>query len=122
MSSHQDSMTGLAVRHARVDCADEVARLYDICLRTGAGGQDATAMLADPRLLGDMFVGPYLEFAADLSWVLARPSELPVGYILGAADTTKFEATLEREWWPRLISRRCFGPVRARSPGSALIV
>ena len=95
---------GLTVRAVRLE---DTRTLYDICLRTGAFGEDASALHDDPRLLGEVYVGPYLALAPDLAFVLADAAGLPVGYVLGAADTTTFEETCERVWWP---------PLRARYP------
>lgn len=83
---------------------DDHETLYEICLRTGASGQDATALYADPRLLGHVYVGPYLRLEPELAFVVA--DELgPAGYVLGARDTAAFEATCERLWWPPLRQR-----------------
>ncbi|MEU0299959.1 GNAT family N-acetyltransferase [Streptomyces sp. NPDC006175] len=93
------------IRPAATDDSAEVDRLYDICVRTAAGGDDATEMFDDPRLPGEIFVGPYLRYAPDLAWVLARPGRPASGYVLGVADTVSFERTLDREWWPALRDR-----------------
>jgi ribosomal protein S18 acetylase RimI-like enzyme len=82
--------------------------LYDICLRTGASGEDATDLYTDPRLLGEIYVGPYLEFEPDLAFVVTD-SEGVAGYVLGATDTAAFEAKCEDEWWPPLRSRYPLG-------------
>lgn len=87
------------VRAVRPDDPDEVDRFYEVCLRTAASGADATSLFADGRLPGDIFVRPYLRYAHDLDWVLARPGQLASGYILGTADTIAFEQTLDQEWW-----------------------
>nr|WP_297425945.1 GNAT family N-acetyltransferase [uncultured Actinotalea sp.] len=88
-----------AVRPARPDDAD---RLYEICLRTGDAGADATGRYADPRLLGDVYLGAYLALSRELAFVLADEDDEPVGYVLGVADTLDFERRCEQEWWPRL--------------------
>ncbi|MCU1535968.1 MAG: hypothetical protein JWP82_319 [Humibacillus sp.] len=75
--------------------------LYDVCLRTADGGGDATALYDDPRLLGDVWVGPYVTFEPELALVLDDGSG-PGGYVLGALDTRAFEARCAREWWPAL--------------------
>jgi GNAT superfamily N-acetyltransferase len=93
----------LTVRGARPADTD---RLYDICLRTGDAGADATGHYADPRLLGDVYVGAYLAFCPDLAFVLVGEDDVPVGYVLGAADTLAFEHRCELEWWPRLLADR----------------
>lgn len=97
------------IRPARTTDPAEVDRLYDICLRTGASGEDATDSTELPRLLGDMYLGAYLRFEPDLAFVLVDPEvdgpESVVGYVLGARDTAAFEATLDREWWPEVRAR-----------------
>ncbi|WP_083733069.1 GNAT family N-acetyltransferase [Actinomadura sp. CNU-125] len=107
----------LSVRPARANDPAEIDRIYDICLRTGAAGKDATDLFDDPRLLGDVFAGPYLAHSPDLAWVLApedadgAPS-LPVGYFLAVADTPSFERELEDAWWPRVRARTAGRTVR----------
>jgi ribosomal protein S18 acetylase RimI-like enzyme len=78
--------------------------VYDICVRTGAAGEDATAMLRDPALLGHVYAGPYLRLSPDLAFVI-EDGDGVAGYILGAADTAEFEDRLERDWWPELRRR-----------------
>jgi ribosomal protein S18 acetylase RimI-like enzyme len=78
--------------------------VYDICVRTGAAGEDATHLLRDPALLGHVYAGPYVELAPDLAFVVEDDDGV-AGYILGAADTTAFQDRLEREWWPELRRR-----------------
>jgi len=85
--------------------ADEDA-VYEICLRTGRDGADATGMYLDPRLAGHVFAGPYVRLEPEFAWVLdpgdGRP---PIGYVLGVLDTRAFEERCEREWWPKLRAR-----------------
>lgn len=100
------------IRAAKADDTAEVDRLYEICLRTSASGDDATALFEDRRLPGDIFVGPYLRYAPDLAWVLARADQPASGYVLGVADTKSFEQTLEREWWPTLRRRHSQQPAQ----------
>jgi ribosomal protein S18 acetylase RimI-like enzyme len=78
--------------------------VYDICVRTGAAGEDATPLLRDPPLLGHIYAGPYLELAPELAFVVEDDGGV-AGYILGAADTAEFEERLERDWWPELRRR-----------------
>jgi ribosomal protein S18 acetylase RimI-like enzyme len=78
--------------------------VYDICVRTGAAGEDATPLLRDPPLLGHIYAGPYLELAPELAFVVEDDDGV-AGYILGAADTAEFEDRLERDWWPELRRR-----------------
>ena len=87
------------------DASDRDA-LYAICLETGASGEDATNLYLDPRLLGEVYVGPYVEFEPALAFVV-EDAEGVAGYVLGARDTRAFEARCEEAWWP---------PLRARYP------
>jgi GNAT superfamily N-acetyltransferase len=83
---------------------DEAA-LYEVCLRTGDAGNDATHLFDDPALLGEVFVGPYLRFAPDLAWVYADAADVARAYVLGATDTAAFENLLAERWWPELQER-----------------
>lgn len=78
--------------------------LYRICLQTGDSGRDATAMFADPRILGHIFAAPYGLFEPSMAFV--AQDDLGVGgYIVGALDSTAFERRLETDWWPALRAR-----------------
>ena len=77
--------------------------LYDVCVRTGADGEDATGAYRDTRLLGHIYVGPYLALEPDLAFVLDDGA--PAGYVLGARDTRDFDRRCEHEWWPPLRKR-----------------
>ncbi|GAA2728145.1 GNAT family N-acetyltransferase [Cellulomonas aerilata] len=87
--------------------AADRAALDDICLRTGDAGRDASALYADPRLLAEVYVGPYLALEPDLAFVLTDDHDVVGGYVLGARDTADFERRCEDSWWP---------PLRARYP------
>lgn len=92
-------MTG--IRAARPE--DEAA-LYEICLRTGATGEDASGLYDDGDLLGHVFVGPYLRLEPDFAFVLTDDEGL-AGYVLGTPDTRAFERACEADWWPALRRR-----------------
>lgn len=80
---------------------DDLPALYRICLKTGDSGKDATHLQDDPDLLGQVFVGPYVVLEPDLAFVLDSDNG-PVGYLLGALDTARFNRKLGTEWLPRL--------------------
>ena len=88
---------------------------YEICLRTGHAGGDARHLHADPRLLGEVWVGPYLVYAPELAFVV-EDAEGVGGYVVGAADTAGFEEWAEAAWWPPLRTRY---PVDRFAEGSA---
>ena len=75
--------------------------LYDICLKTGDLGKDATQLYGDPKLLGQLYAAPYAALEPDLTFVL-EDSEGVCGYILGAFDSKIFYERLETEWFSEL--------------------
>ncbi len=77
---------------------------YRVCVLTGEAGQDATALYADPDLLGQVYVGPYLARRLDTQLVVVDGAGV-CGYLLSADDTLAFEAWAERSWWPPLRQR-----------------
>ncbi|QMU74913.1 GNAT family N-acetyltransferase [Streptacidiphilus sp. PB12-B1b] len=76
--------------------------LYDICVRTGDAGADATGLYRDPGILPAIFTGPYLQLAPELAFVLADgpDAERPLGYVIGTADTRRYVADYRRAWLP----------------------
>lgn len=85
----------------RAATPDDLPALYHVCLKTGDAGKDATHLQDDPDLLGQVFVGPYVMLEPDLAFALAG-SRGPVGYVLGALDTVRFNERLKTEWLPGL--------------------
>jgi len=80
--------------------------LYDICLKTGDNGEDATHLYRDSQLLGHLYAAPYAVLEPDLTFVL-EDAEGVCGYVLGAFDSKTFYERLECEWFP---------PLRAQYP------
>jgi GNAT superfamily N-acetyltransferase len=78
--------------------------LYEVCLRTGDAGEDASSRFLDPRLLGEVYVGPYLMMPSGIGFTAVEVG-VPSGYVLAAVDTRRFEAECEAEWWPALRKR-----------------
>jgi GNAT superfamily N-acetyltransferase len=81
---------------------------YEICLRTGDHGADASALHTDPRLIGEIWVGPYLERWPQHAFVVADETAVG-GYVVGAPDTAEHERWLEQEWLPPLRLRYPIG-------------
>ncbi|HWA92788.1 MAG TPA: GNAT family N-acetyltransferase [Rhizomicrobium sp.] len=95
--------------------ATDLATIYDICLKTGDAGRDATGLYGDPQLLGHVYAAPYGVLAPECCFV-AEDAHGVAGYVIGTADTCDFEARLEREWWPPLRARYADPGKAATSP------
>jgi ribosomal protein S18 acetylase RimI-like enzyme len=98
-------------------------QLAEICLKTAAGGRDATGVYSDDALMPEVFALPYVEYAPDLAFVVAESAdsgegeraaaggqahdeqERVLGYIIGVADTAAFIDWYAREWAPGFRSR-----------------
>jgi ribosomal protein S18 acetylase RimI-like enzyme len=79
----------------------DLPKLYDICLKTGDSGKDATELYKDPMLVGHFYTAPYAVIQPELTFILAD-DDLPVGYILGTSDSQFFYNETEKEWFPQL--------------------
>ena len=87
------------IREVRASDRDVV---YDICLRTSDAGEDGTHRYADPLLPGHVWAGAYVALEPEHGFVVVDHVDRAFGYILGALDSRRFEAELERAWWPTL--------------------
>ncbi len=76
----------------------DLSGLYDVCLRTGFHGEDATGRYADPLLLGDVYAGPYAAHDPALVTVVDDGAGV-AGYVIGCADTLGFEQWARERWW-----------------------
>ena len=79
----------------------DLDELYSVCLATGAGGDDASVLYRDPKLVGHVYAAPYAQLSPRTVFVV-EDTDTVGGYIVGALDTRGFEALLEAEWWPAL--------------------
>ena len=79
--------------------------LYEICVGTGAVGEDASSMVTDQRLFGELWAAPYAVLEPEHAFVVDDGGGRAVGYVLGALDAAAFEERAEREWWPALRAR-----------------
>jgi ribosomal protein S18 acetylase RimI-like enzyme len=77
--------------------------LYDVCVRTGNAGGDATGLFSTDELLPDVFLGPYLRIEPELAFVVDT-GKRAAGYVVGTADTERFVADHRRDWLPRFAA------------------
>jgi ribosomal protein S18 acetylase RimI-like enzyme len=92
------------VTSIRPAVASDRDAIYDVCLRTGDAGRDASGLHADGELFGDVWVGPYLALRPHLAFVAESDAGVD-GYVVGAEDTAAFEADCAARWWPALRAR-----------------
>ncbi len=84
--------------------SSDMVSYYEICLKTGDSGQDATPLYRDPDILGHYYAGPYAFLEPELCFTLTR-SDIPCGYIIGTRDSKVFYERCEKEWFPPLRKR-----------------
>ena len=79
----------------------DTSAVYEICLKTGNSGQDATHLFSDPLVLGHIYVGPYMEFEPQSVFIL-EDDQGPCGYIMGALDSQTYYQWMHSEWLPKI--------------------
>lgn len=80
----------------------DLAALYEICLKTGDSGQDATELYHDPKLLGHLYAAPYARLEPELAFVLEDGKGV-CGYVLGALDSNHFYRRMLTDWLPAIL-------------------
>ena len=79
----------------------DTSAAYEICLKTGNSGQDATHLFSDPLVLGHIYVGPYMEFEPQSVFIL-EDDQGPCGYIIGVLDSQTYYQWMHSEWLPKI--------------------
>jgi ribosomal protein S18 acetylase RimI-like enzyme len=99
---------------------DDRAAVAHVCLKTAAGGADATGVYSDDALMPEVYALPYVEYAPDLAFVVEDDDGRVGGYVLGVADTAAFIDWYAREWAPVFRARHPSpGPRTAHRPAYA---
>ena len=91
--------------HIRNVTVEDIPARYNVCLKTGDTGDDGTHLYTNISLLGEVYVGPYVTFDADSSYLLIDEDGLISGYALSTFDTVTFEAKCDKKWWPKLQAK-----------------
>jgi ribosomal protein S18 acetylase RimI-like enzyme len=81
----------------------DIPYLYDICLKTGKSGKDASGLFRDPLLIGQYYAAPY--FFHDPALCFVVEDRVPLGYLVAAEDTAAFNKWLAAVWLPPLQRR-----------------
>lgn len=82
----------------------DLESLFAISIATGLHGGNASQLYADQRLIGQIYSAPYCVLLPEFGLVVEEESAV-VGFAVGAPNTRKWEARLEKEWWPSLRRR-----------------
>ncbi|MFT4260342.1 GNAT family N-acetyltransferase [Microbacterium sp.] len=85
--------------------ASDRAAISEICLKTADAGGDATGILSDDELWGDLFAVPYVERHPDLAWIVESDDGRAIGYIVATDDTDGFYRWFRDEWWQALAEK-----------------
>lgn len=104
----------------RAGTPEDLPALRAVCRLTGDAGRDASALYADPDLLGDVYAAPYAVHEPALVSVLADDAGV-CGYVLGCSDTAAFAAWMEAVWLPPLRVRHPLPPATDGSANAALL-
>jgi ribosomal protein S18 acetylase RimI-like enzyme len=98
----------------------DLSMLYQICLKTGDSGKDASKIYIDPDILGHFYAAPYAVLEPDLTFILTH-YHAPCGYILGTRDSEKFYEKCESDWFPVLRKRYPLPETNDDSPDARII-
>lgn len=80
---------------------EDLSAVYQICLQTADGGQDASKLFIDKALIGHFYAAPYVVFEPDVCFMVTLNDEV-CGYILGCKSSANFALQCESEWFPKL--------------------
>lgn len=94
-------LPGPSIRPYRAGDHDAV---YEVCVRTGNGGADASGLYPNDDVLPDIYAGPYLYLEPELAFVLDDGGRA-VGYVIGTADTARFVTRYRHDWLPVVAGR-----------------
>ena len=77
--------------HVRPYVASDLDRLYEICLRTGDAGEDATELVVEPRLFGELYAAPYGVLEPEHAFVVDDGAGTAIGY--ASVPSTRVRST-----------------------------
>ena len=85
----------------RQSCIQDLPYIYDICLKTGNSGKDATDSFFDKNMLGAYYAAPYIVNSPKDCFVVVE-NGLVSGYILSTKDTNAFYSWMNNSWLPNI--------------------
>lgn len=100
--------------------SSDLDKLYEICLKTGDSGKDASMIYKDPFLLGHYYAAPYAVIHPELNFILTK-NEIPIGYVLGTDNSELYYHKCEELWFPKLRDKYLLPEHNNDSPDSKII-
>lgn len=98
----------------------DLGAVYDICVRTADGGEDARGKYQSDDLMPDLFAGPYVFLEPEVAFVL-DDGQRAVGYVVGTPDTAAFASAYRERWIPRLAGRYPVPPQPPVTPDDQML-
>lgn len=80
----------------------DIPYLYEIALKTGNAGSDATSLFNNPYTVGYYYSTPYIHFEPQLCFVALDSNQEPSGYIVATSDTVLYNSWFNTNWLPPL--------------------
>lgn len=98
------SRSRFSLRRARRE--SDLDGLLNVCLKTGDAGADASHLFSDPKLLGNIYVAPYVFLSSTFAFALIDNDMQDFGgvcgYVLGVLSTDAFQQACASSWRPDL--------------------
>ena len=82
---------------------DDIRELEEICLLTSDSGKDGTHLYSDRRLIGQIYLTPYVIYDPSCCFVAKKDNKC-IGYIVGCYDSRKFYQYLNEIFLPSIRS------------------
>lgn len=119
--SSQSAVPAALPEGIRLFRPDDAARVSEICIRTGAHGEDATGLFAQPELLHLVYADPYVTHDPSLAFIAEDADGEAAGYLLATANLPEFENWREEHWLPPLREQYPLLPEDSDAPEKWLI-
>src|SRR5690606_3226660 len=98
------AMSGRGDAGIRSYRSEDLARLREICVLTGAAGGDATGRWSTDDLLPDLFLEPYVTASPEWAWVVDE-GDGPVGYLGAGPRPRRLVQWWHATWTPAFAAR-----------------
>lgn len=91
----------ITIEHPTIN---DLYELEEICLLTSDSGKDGTHLYSDRRLIGQIYLTPYVLYDPTCCFVAKKDNKC-IGYIVGCYDSREFYQYLNNEFLPIIRNR-----------------